>query len=228
MKNSNNFGAKIIENRFIGKTQLNADDLGGIGCSAWDQYRQLCDNIVIAANDRLTGRGVDANTLGASIAGLFALFGVQAPADAMYQNRIMVAVINRKPNRSPALRDKIKEKTAAKKAWDSAVANESAEAEIATLKAAYENLSDEVTALYAEPNNFWYDLTPMLDSKKKHATASARKAIEDIIADIIAERELMTAEELQAEAQRLDDERKGREMRKKAANKAAKKAATVA
>ena len=212
---TNNFGSLIIDNRFIGKTQLNADDLGGAGCSTWAQYRQLCDNIVTASYDRLHGKGVDSNALGMSVAGLFTLFEVEAKATPEYQHRLMVAVINRKPQRSQALKDAAKATKEAKAEWEKALEAELSEVEISEAEKKYTECKDAEQALYSEPKNYWFELVPMLDKTKKHATAQARKAIEDVIADIIAERELMTVEELQAEAKRLADERKGRELRKK-------------
>lgn len=219
---TNTFGSLIIDNRFIGKTQLNADDMGGAGCSTWTQYRQLCDNIVIASYDRLHGKGIDANALGMSVAGLFTLFEVDAKATPEYQHRLMVAVINRKPQRSQALKDASKATKEAKATWEKALQAELSEEKISEAETAYNELKEAEKALYAEPHNYWFELVPMLDKTKKHATATARKAIEDVIADIIAERELMTSEELQAEAKRLADERKGRALRKKQEEKAAK------
>lgn len=224
---TNEFGSKIIDNRFIGKTQLNADDLGGATCSTWVQYRQLCDNIVIASYERLHGKGVDSNVLGMSVAGLFTLFGVEATATPEYQHRLMVSVINRKPIRSQALKDAQKDAKTAKTALDNAILTEQSDEQIATLRADHESKVAAVNALYEEPNNYWFELVPMLDKSKKHASANARKAIEDVLADIINERALMTMEELQAEAQRLADERKGRKMRKKAEAKAAKAETTT-
>lgn len=220
--NTNTFGSLIIDNRFIGKTQLNADDLGGAGCSTWAQYRQLCDNIVCASYDRLHGKGVDSNALGMSVAGLFTLFEVEAKPTVEYQHRLMVAVINRKPQRSQTLKDAMKAAKEAKAEWEKALAAELPEAEISEAETKYNDAKATVDTLYTEPKNYWFELVPMLDKTKKHATAQARKAIEDVIADIIAERDLMTVEELQAEAQRLADERKGRDARKKQEAKAAK------
>jgi hypothetical protein len=157
-----------------------------------------------------------------SVAALFTLFGVEATATPEYQHRLMVAVINRKPIRSEALKNAQKDAKSAKTALDNAIIAEQSDEQIATLRADHEAKVQAVNALYAEPNNYWFELVPMLDKSKKHASASARKAIEDVIADVINERALMTVEELQAEAQRLADERKGRKMRKKQEAKAAK------
>ena len=72
----------------------------------------------------------------------------------------------------------------------------------------------EVVRLANEPNNVWFKKTPMLTSDYKHATEKCRKLVEDTMADIIAERELMTAEELQAEALALKADRKARKQMK--------------
>ena len=220
---TNTFGAKIIDYRFIGKSQLNADDLGGAECSTWEQYRKLCDNIVLSAWDRVHGRGVDTDALGVSVAGLFAFFGVEAKPTPEYQNRLMVATIGRKAWKSLALKDAEKAMRNAKEEWENALADpdaDEADEEIVELKNAYDECKANVDQLYKEPHNYWFELVPMLDNTRCHASASARKAIEDVISDIIAERSMMTAEEMQAEAQRLADERKGRAMRKKAEAKA--------
>ena len=217
--NTNSFGSKIIDNRFIGKVQLNADDLGGAGCTTWEQYRQVCDNIVLASYARLHGKGIDSDTLGICVNGLFNLCGVDAKAVPEYQHRLMVAVIARKPKRSDALKNAIKAQKAANDALNEAIADDEDEETIEELQAAYDEKVAVVEALYAEPRNYWFELEPMLDRSKKHATASARKAIEDVIADIISERSLMTAEELQAEAKRQADERRGRKMRKEKESK---------
>lgn len=217
--NTNSFGSKIIDNRFIGKVQLNADDLGGAGCTTWEQYRQVCDNIVLASYARLHGKGIDSDTLGICVNGLFNLFGVDAKAVPEYQHRLMVAVIARKPKRSDTLKNAIKAQKAANDALNEAIADDEDEETIEELQAAYDEKVAAVEALYAEPRNYWFELEPMLDRSKKHATASARKAIEDVIADIISERSLMTAEELQAEAKRQADERRGRKMRKEKESK---------
>lgn len=210
---TNEYAIAIIDNRWMGKTQLTADDLGA--GKVWKQYRQLCDNIVIAAYDSLTGKGKDANTLGITITALFNFFEVDCKATPEYQNRLVASTIMRKPHRSDALKNANKAKRAAKAKWEDAILDEKSETEIADLKTAYDEATATVEALMAEPHNFWYDLEPMLDKTKKHATPAGRKAIEDCIADIINQRAMMTAEELQAEAQRLADERKGRAIRKK-------------
>ena len=48
----------------------------------------------------------------------------------------------------------------------------------------------------------------MLDASKKHASAKCRKYIEDVTADIMMERDLMTYKELLQEAEDLKASRK--------------------
>lgn len=224
---TNAMGSKIVDNRFIGKVQLNADDMGGVGCSTWAQYTKLCDNIVLSAWNRLHGKGIDQNVMGISVMGLFELFGVDAKATPEYQNRLMVSVINRKAQRSDALKEASKAKREAKEAYDLALAQERKD-DLPALKAAFDARTNALEALYLEPNNYWFELEPMLKKGTMHASPNARKAIEDTIADIIAERDLLTVEELEAEAQRLADERKGRAIRKREEAKAAKQAKDAA
>lgn len=209
----NAYGMAIVDNRWMGKVQLTADDLGG-NSTTWAQYRQLCDNVVISAWDNMHKK-LDDNVLGTSIAALFAFFGTDAKATQDYKMRVLASVIARKPQRSQALKDAMKAKKAAKEAWENAIDAGKDQDEISALGDTYDEKCAVVDDLMAEPKNYWFDLVPMIDKTKKHATPAGRKAIEDCIADIINQRALMTAEQLQAEAQRLADERKGRELRKK-------------
>jgi len=139
----------------------------------------------------------------------------------------MVSVINRKAQRSNALKDATKAKREANDAYELALAQGRTD-DVPALKATLEAHTKALEALYQEPNNYWFELEPMLKKGTMHASANARKAIEDMIADIIAERDLMTEEELTREAQRLADERKGRAIRKREEAKAAKQAKDAA
>ena len=218
----------IIENRYIGKVQLTADDMGGIGCDNWNQYRQICDRLAKQAYDHAIGRAIDNNALGVYISAIFDFFGVETIDSSKYHARVLATMVERKPQTSQALKDARKEKKLAKDVWEKAIADDEPEEKLAELKAIYEECSDTLDQLYLEPKNYWYDLVPMLDRTKKHATAKARKALEDTCADIISERQLMTVEELEAEAIRLADERKGRKARKSKEEKAKAEAEAMA
>ena len=210
----------IIENRYIGKVQLTADDMGGAGCKNWETYRTVCDKLAKEAYNHAVGRSTDATLIGQCIAGLFDFFGIEVADSSKYHARILATMVERKAQYSQAYKDARKAKSEAKKAYEQAIADEKAEDEIATLKEAYDNCATALDDLALEPKNYWFDPVPMLDKSRKHATAKARKALEDTCADIITERQFMSVEELQAEAQRLTDERKGRKLRKKAEAKA--------
>ena len=228
MKNTNTMTSTIIENRYIGKVQLTADDMGGMSCDNWNQYRQICDRLAKQAYDHAIGRAIDVNALGVYISAIFEFFGVDTIDSSKYHARILATMVERKPQSSQVLKDARKAKSEAKKAWEKAILEEVSEDAQNELKGIYEECSEKLEELYLEPKNYWYDLVPMLDRTKKHATAKARKALEDTCADIISERQLMTVEELEAEAVRLADERKGRKMRKKAEEKAQAEAEAMA
>lgn len=215
--NTNNIYAETIaENRYIASAQLSADDMSA---KTWKQYRQLCDNIAIAAWRSLhKSADKDDNTLGLSLTGLFAFFGSDAKATMPMQKRFVLACVAVKKEQSVAMKAARKVLRNAKIALDEAVEAEKDEATIATLTEAVETAQAEVERLESEPMNVWYQKTPMLDSTRKHANAKCRKLIEDTIADIMAERELMTVEELQAEALALKAERKARKQMKAQAN----------
>lgn len=226
--NINTMKNTIIENRYIGKIQLTADDMGGVGCDNWNQYRQLCDNLAIAAWDHAMNKEVDTNVLGVCVSALFNFFGVETIDSSKYHARILACLIERKPCSSQALKDARKIKTGAKKALEKAILDEESEDKIEELSNNYDEACNAVDELYLEPKNYWYDPQPMLDRMKRHATAKARKALEDTCADIINERAFMSVTELQAEATRLADERKGRKARKKAEEKAKAEAEAMA
>ena len=224
MSNINTIANTIVENRYIAKLQLTADDMGGAGCKNWNDYRLTCDKLAKEAYNRVVGRSVDANLIGVLTAGLFEFFGIEVADSSAYHARILAALVVRKPQTSQALKDARKAKKLAKEVWEKAIEDGKSEEELATFETAYNNCCETIDTLMLEPHNYWKDFVPMLDRSRKHATAEARKALEDVCADIINEREFMSADELEAEAQRLADERKGRKMRKKAEAKAAKKA----
>lgn len=214
--------AKIVEYRYIGKVQLNADDMGGVGCENWDQYLNVCSVLSVAAWNHTMGRAVDGQIVNTAIAGLLDFFGIEVVDSSAYTARILSVLVNRKAQRSQALKDANKAKKTAKEAWEEAIANELPEEEVAVLKTAYEDASAVVDALFLEPNNYWFDPAPGFDTRTFKAKPAIRKALEDTCADIFTERQFMSADELKAERIALDDQRKGRKMRKKAEAKAAK------
>ena len=217
----NTMSNTIIENRYIGKIQLTAEDMGGVGCKAWNDYRLVCDKLAKEAYNHAVGRTVDNDLIGVLVAGLFEFFGIEVADSSKYHARILAILVERKAQKSEVLKEAMKAKNAAKKVYNEAVEDEEkTETEIAELKEAYEKATEVVNELMLEPHNYWFDVVPMLDKTRKHAKPEARKALEDTCADIITERQFMSAEELEAEAQRLADERKGRKMRKKAEAKA--------
>ena len=219
---ANSMTDKIVEYRYIGKVQLNADDMGGVGCQNWEQYLSACNLLAVAAWNHTIGRATDDQLINTAIAGLFDFFGIEVVDSSRYTARILSVLVNRKACRSDALKDAIKARKDAKDAYNDAVAEEKSEDEIKALKIAYDNSVEAVEAMYREPKNYWFDPTPAFDKKTLKAKPAARKALEDTCADIFNERQFMSAEEIKAEAQALADQRKGRKMRKKAEAKAEK------
>lgn len=221
---TNAITAKIVDYRYIGKTQLNADDMGGLGCTNWDNYLSACNLLATSAWDYTMGKTVNDDAVITCISGLCNFFGISVTDCRAYSARILAVLIDRKANRSDALKDAIKDRTKAKNAWKDAIAENKPEDEIAALKAIHDEKDEIVNNLYAEPHNYWFDPAPMFDKKTKKATAKARKALEDTFADIFTERQFMSADDIQKEELRLADERKGRAIRKKNEAKAEKSA----
>jgi hypothetical protein len=198
--------------------------MGGVGCSTWDEYLKVCNVLAVEAWNHTMGRATDDTLINTCIAGLLDFFGISYTDSKKYAPRLLSVLIARKPMRSDALKDALKVKSNAKKEWDKSIADEKSEAEQQALKEAYDKAKDDADALYAEPNNYWFDPAPMFDKKTKKATAKARKALEDTCADIFTERKFMSADEIQKEAQALADQRKGRKLRQKEEAKAQKQA----
>lgn len=213
----NEFANIIADNRYIATAQLTADDMGP---TTWTQYRQLCDNIAIAAWNSLR-KDADDNIVGMSLAGLIAFFGADFKATTPIQKRITLACVNIRKKQSDAMKKAREDYRDAKKMVekysDEKAALEYAEtlgegwtvAKVQELvKKSAEDAENTVTELKTISGNEWFEKTPMLDASKKHATAKCRKFIEDTMADIMAERELMSHEQLVKEALALKAERK--------------------
>lgn len=217
---ANSITAKIVDYRFIGKVQLTADDMGGVGCANWDQYLNVCSVLSVAAWNHTIGKATDDQIINTAIAGLLDFFGIEVVDSSRYTARILSVLVNRKAQRSQALKDANKAKKLAKEEWEDAIASELPEEEVEARKTAYEDASATVEALYREPKNYWFDPAPGFDTRTFKAKPAIRKALEDTCADIYTERQFMSADELKAERIALDDQRKGRKMRKKAEAKA--------
>lgn len=225
----NEYANIITDNRYIATAQLTADDMSP---ATWAQYRQLCDNIAIAAWKSLH-KSADDNIVGMSLAGLIAFFGAEFKATTHIQKRITIACVNIRKKQSEAMKKARADYRDAKKLQEKYSDEEAAKEYAATLgeevtvekvqetmKAQVEKAEALIAELKTISGNEWFEKTPMLDTSKKHATAKCRKLIEDTIADIMAERELMTIEELQEEALQLKAARKARQQMKKANEKA--------
>ena len=159
--------------------------------------------------------------LGTSLTGLFAFFDSDAKANSAMQRRLVLACVSVRKEQSVPMKKARKALKEATIALDEANSVENPDTEtINALTEAVETAKAEVERLESEPMNVWYQKTPMLDTTKKHASAKCRKLIEDTIADIIAERELMSIEDLQQEALQLKAERKARKQAKAEAEKA--------
>jgi hypothetical protein len=209
----NEYANAITDNRWMAKAQLDADNMG---TTTWKQYTQLCDNIAIASWDKLTGRKGDDDTLAKSLIGLFAFFGCDARPTVDMQNRFLLSCVTVKRMQSEAMRQARKNLRSAKNLLEEAQESIPLDEKAVEI---YQNKVKEyeatVTRMESEPKNVWYDKIPMLSADYSHASKKCRKLIEDEMADVLAERGLMTIEEKLAERQRLDDERDGRNRRKK-------------
>lgn len=214
---TNNFATIIADNRYVAGSQLTKDNFDSQ--DQWDNYTRVMDALAISAWNALQSKD-DGQILGAALASLFDFFGVEAKATVPMQKRITLACVQVKREQSVAMKKARKALNNAK----SMLAEEQGKSEkdetaIKVFEKKVEEAKSEVERLASEPMNVWYNKTPMLTPDRKHASVKCRKLVEDTIADIIAERELMTAEELQAEALALKAERKARRQMKSESNK---------
>jgi hypothetical protein len=212
MTNTNTFATIISDNRYIAGTQLTKDNFDSQ--DQWDNYTRVIDALAISAWNALNSKD-DGKILGAALAALFDFFGVDAKATIPMQKRLTLACVQVKREQSVAMKKARKALSNAKTML--AEENDKVEPNATVIKVFEDKVAEaeaEVNRLASEPKNVWYNKTPMLTSDRKHASVKCRKLVEDTIADIIAERELMTAEELQAEALALKAERKARKQMK--------------
>lgn len=215
----NEYAITINDNRYIAGAQLTADDMGP---TTWKQYRQLCDVLALASWKSLL-KGSDENEVGLALTGLFAFFGSDAKAMSYYQRRLMLCCVTIKKEQSIAMKKARKALRDAKAKLEEELEAGKAEVEVSALQLKVEEAKELVEKLESEPNNVWYQKTPMLDNTRTHANAKCRKLIEDTIADILNERELMSPEQLQQEALQLKAERKARRQMKNNEGKTANK-----
>lgn len=209
---SNEYATTINDNRYIANAQLTADDLGP---TMWKEYRQVCDVIAISAWKSLSDKSADTDILGAALAGLFDFFGSDAKATVPMQKRFILACVQVRKEQSVAMKKARKALREARNVLEEEEAREGKdETMIQILQAKVDEAQEEVTRLEGEPMNVWFNKTPMLDTTRKHASAKCRKLIEDTMADVMAERALMTIEEMQEEALQLKAARKARKQMK--------------
>ena len=230
----------IIDNRYIAKAQLTRDDMTQ---AQWDEYRALCDAAAFEAY-RIATQRCDIDNSATCLYQLLKFFdptAAKALHFAGYRTRLMMAAIERKREKSVALKNAEKilrankeqvdgfttlregmdgddaqvrilnEQTGVKELWNVKMVDDAIEAWEKRVR----EQQEVVDKLYAQPKNCWYDFKPMLNKDRLHASEKCRKAIEDVIADILTERQFMTVEDLQAEAAQIKAARKARKEEEK-------------
>lgn len=226
MTNTTIYTDSITNNRYIASAQLTADDMSK---DTWAKYTQVVDALAIATWRDLCGKKTK-DTIGLTTTALLTFFGVDAKATTAMQKRLMLCCVTVKREKSvpmknaeKAMRDAKKALAAVQEKRDADPENEDLNTAVDVAEAMVEECAEKVETMQKEPNNIWYQHSPMLDSTRLHASAKCRKLIEDTVADIIAERALMSYEEILAEAEALKAERKARRKAKEAAKKAEEK-----
>lgn len=230
----------IIDNRFIAKAQLTRDDMTQ---AQWDEYRALCDAAAFEAY-RIATQRCDIDNSATCLYNLLKFFDAKAAKAlhfAGYRTRLMMAAVERKREKSFALKqaEKIlrenKDKLAEFQTVRESMNGDDAEVRIKNVHTGHHELwnvkmvdnaietwqknvqaqQEAVDALYAQPKNCWYDFKAMVTKDKLHASEKCRKAIEDVIADILTERQFMTIEDDQREAAQIKAARKARKEEEK-------------
>ena len=216
MKSTNIYADMINDNRYIASRQITKDDMSR---TEWDQYTQLCDTLAIAAWRDLCGK--KSTNIGLAVTGLFAFYGIDAKATTSMQRRLQLCCVTVKREMSVPMKRAKSALTDAKKTLhtleekrDEDPTNEEFQKSVDVAQAIVNECNEKIEQLTNEPHNIWYQHSPMLDSTRTHASSKCRKLIEDTIADIIAERALMSYEDILAEAEALKAERKARKKAK--------------
>lgn len=226
---------KIIDNRYIAKAQLLSDDMTK---NQWSEYRALCDAAAIEAY-RIATQHCDEDNSATCLYQLLKFFDPQAAKAlhfAGYRMRLMMASVERKRVKSDALKtaEKIlrsyKEKLDDFQTLRQGMDGEDADVRVKNdttgkydlwnvqmvddaIATWQKNVNEQqvlVDDMYTKPHNCWYEFKPMLTKDKLHANDKCRKAIEDVVADILTERKFMTVSDLQREAAQIKAARKAR------------------
>lgn len=214
--NTMNFIAeKMQENRMMASVQLTADDMTKVD---WENYRALCDTIAIEAYKSICKS--DKGDLAGAIKVLFDALGIDAKATAPMVKRYVLGCVAISKNYSVKYKNTMKALRAQKTVCENLeekIRNNNAtiteeelmvHPEYAPSYKALQDYENLINELKTTPGNIWNNFKPMLDASKKHASAKCRKYIEDITADIITERELMSYKDLLLEAETLKVQRK--------------------
>lgn len=230
----------IIDNRYIAKAQLTRDDMTQ---AQWDEYRTLCDAAAIEAY-RIATQRCDIDNSATCLYNLLKFFDAKAAKAlhfAGYRTRLMMAAVERKREKSVELKRaektlrEFKDSLAEKQVLREGMNGDDAQVRVKNvhtghmelwnvkmvdnaIEALTKNVAEQqalVDDLYARPKNCWYDFKPMMTKDRLHASDKCRKAIEDVIADILTERQFMTIEDEQREAAQIKAARKARKEEEK-------------
>lgn len=221
----------VIENRWYANKKLEASSFDNKDDYA--DYVGTVSALAVACYNSITGK---VSNVGARVKDLFDMFGIDAKATPAYTRRFTIACVTMKRMYSPEYTAARKVK---KDAWskyevlistliktkpeifeglDDEAKYEKALEYPAIAEAANEHILAKVAveSLETQEKSIYMDYklnaraVGKTGSMKYQATNDCLKKVEDILADIIQERSLMTTKELLVEAETLKAERKNR------------------
>lgn len=208
--------AEISANNRFTVDQLKKEDFHND--LAWSDYQQTVNALVTAAWKAYNGKDQAVEIATCSIK-LFALFGVDCKATPAWTRRLTLCCIGYKTMYSPEYKtlranvEKAREKLEETKSnpVEKSMIDAATVAEIQTLENLIKAGELKLEAMRHEPGHVWKEFYPLLNNKRDKALKSAFKRIEDTLADIRTERDLMTDLDRMIEKETLKTERKVRD-----------------
>lgn len=216
-------------NRWFANKQIDKNTFNG-NAETFADYKGTISALTVACYNHVVGK-VSINVVAKLVGSLFEYFGIEAKPNN-YTKRFIVASVQMKrcysaeylkaKTEARHLNDDLATMTEAlikaKPELNTKTNSELCEeyAAIAEKTKAVNAAEAEVEKLLAEPKNCYIDYkcgaraVGKTGSMRFEATKQVMKNIEDVLADIIAEREIMTTKELLIEAETLKAERKNR------------------
>lgn len=219
----------IVANRYIATKSTEPADF--VDAEDAEGYLTAVDVLCHAVYDVITRYDEDTmQGLDNAVFGVAVYFGVDSTmiATSALSYRAITAMSGMVTKKSDDLREAEKEAREARKDVKEAEAKGVKAEKLAALRKVAAAAANHVAVLEAEPENKWYEPRTMFAANMTNASPRARKNLEDLVADVIMERQYKSAATLAMEYAAEQARKKAAREARKAAQKAEKAAAKKA